>query len=134
MLALGSESIVYIWLDLQQMCSKREQANIALLRSHTYYIVRKSLEYGMGCYTTICANHIATHLWLADVMVCSANDIPANSWTQESIGRWVVLRYIFDISYYIAFYKRGTPSPWLTRIWFTRISLTHIFKKFPFLT
>ena len=27
-----------------------------------------------------------------------------------------------------------TPSPWLTRIRFTRISLTHIFKKFPFLT
>ena len=27
-----------------------------------------------------------------------------------------------------------TPSPWLTRIRFTRISLTRIFKKFPFLT
>ena len=27
-----------------------------------------------------------------------------------------------------------TPSPWLTRIRFTRISLTPIFKKFPFLT
>ena len=27
-----------------------------------------------------------------------------------------------------------TPSPWLARIHFTRISLTHIFKKFPFLT
>ena len=29
---------------------------------------------------------------------------------------------------------RNTPSPWLTRIRFTRISLTCIFKKFPFLT
>ena len=28
----------------------------------------------------------------------------------------------------------STPSPWLTRIRFTRISLTRIFKKFPFLT
>ena len=28
----------------------------------------------------------------------------------------------------------NTPSPWLTRIRFTRISLTRIFKKFPFLT
>ena len=27
-----------------------------------------------------------------------------------------------------------TPSPWLTRICLTRISLTRIFKKFPFLT
>ena len=27
-----------------------------------------------------------------------------------------------------------TPSPWLTRICFTRISLIRIFKKFPFLT
>ena len=27
-----------------------------------------------------------------------------------------------------------TPSPWLTRIRFTRISLTRILKKFPFLT
>ena len=27
-----------------------------------------------------------------------------------------------------------TPSPWLTRIHFTRISLTRIFKKFQFLT
>ena len=27
-----------------------------------------------------------------------------------------------------------TPSPWLTQIRFTRISLTNIFKKFPFLT
>ena len=28
----------------------------------------------------------------------------------------------------------STPSPWLTRTRFTRISLTRIFKKFPFLT
>ena len=28
----------------------------------------------------------------------------------------------------------STPSPWLTQIRFTRISLTRIFKKFPFLT
>ena len=28
----------------------------------------------------------------------------------------------------------STPSPWLTRICFTLISLTHIFKMFPFLT
>ena len=30
--------------------------------------------------------------------------------------------------------KGNTPSPWLTRFRFTRISLTCIFKKFPFLT
>ena len=29
---------------------------------------------------------------------------------------------------------QSTPSPWLTRIRLTRISLTRIFKKFPFLT
>ena len=29
---------------------------------------------------------------------------------------------------------RSTPSPWLTRIWLTQISLTRTFKKFPFLT
>ena len=30
--------------------------------------------------------------------------------------------------------EKNTPSPWLTRIRLTRISLTRIFKKFPFLT
>jgi hypothetical protein len=30
--------------------------------------------------------------------------------------------------------NNSTPSPWLTRIRFTWISLKHIFKKFPFLT
>ena len=36
--------------------------------------------------------------------------------------------------YYIFSFQRNTPSPWLTRICFTRISLTRIFKEFPFLT
>ena len=31
-------------------------------------------------------------------------------------------------------HNEGTPSPWLTRILFTQISLKPIFKKFPFLT
>ena len=46
---------------------------------------------------------------------------------------------IFQNSHFATLYcwynfDSSTPSPWLTRIRFTRISLTRIFKKFPFLT
>ena len=30
--------------------------------------------------------------------------------------------------------SKATPTPWLTRIRFTQISLTRLFKRFPFLT
>ena len=47
----------------------------------------------------------------------------SNSW-----GIWNQKKIIIRTHLFI-----GTPSPWLTRIRFTRISLTRIFIKFPFL-
>jgi hypothetical protein len=38
-----------------------------------------------------------------------------------------------DFSDFYFFRVRHTPTPWLMRIWFTWISLTQIFKRFPFL-
>ena len=67
-----------------------------------------------------------------------------NQHTHKKLLNWCGL-IVFKVDYFILplflvirlsedLNNISTPSPWLTRIHFTRISLTRIFKKFPFLT
>ena len=56
-------------------------------------------------------------IWLLETFTFNAQIEQICTWNQNPI-----------------IYSTNVPFPWLTRIRFTRISLTRIFKKFPFLT
>ena len=76
-------------------------------------------------------------IWLVCICICQDLTYLIDSLTLEyslerpkplclTQDRWKLLEFGWAIKH--------TPSPWLTWICFTRISLTCIFKKFPFLT